>query len=136
VVTLKEIRGDSLLPDVYVATIAAGSVGEAPGFVVPWNALVTAVRWVPSAAITANGTNYFTLILRNRGGAGAGATQPATRSYAATNSVAFVSELMTLSSTATDLQLAAGDVLSVQKTEAGTGLTMPIGTVQVYLRAR
>jgi hypothetical protein len=133
--TLKELRGD-LVFTLPVAAIAGGSVGETPGLVLPFNATVTGVKWVPAANITANGTNFFTLILRNRGAAGSGTAQAATRAYSATNGVAHTAENMTLSGTAADLQLAAGDVLTVQKTEGGTGLAMPAGVVQVSVRVR
>ena len=94
------------------------------------------MKWVPAAAVTANATNYFTATLRNRKADASGAAQPATRSYAATNSSAFVSEAMTLSSTAADLLIAAGDVLSVEKLNTGTGLAMPKGTIQVHAQVR
>jgi hypothetical protein len=44
------------------------------------------IKWIPGAAMTANGTNFCTLTVRNRQ-TGAGTVVPATRSYAATNSV-------------------------------------------------
>lgn len=132
---LKEIRGDQvfLLPVAGQAT--AGTADEFTGFVAPFPLKITGVKWVPKAAITADGSNYFTLNLRNRT-TGAGSALPASRSYAATNSTAFVAEDMTLSGTAADLLVAAGDVLTVSKVNTGTGLAMPAGTVQVHAQAR
>ncbi|MFJ8818204.1 hypothetical protein [Amycolatopsis thermoflava] len=130
---LSEIRGDHVLQIDYAAQAAGAS--ETPVGVVPFNAKVTRVQWVPGAAVTANGTNYTTLNLRNRA-AGVGSAVAASRSYAATNSSAQVPEDLTLSGTASDLLLAKGDVLSIDKTIAGTGLATPAGKVVVYLQAR
>jgi hypothetical protein len=58
------------------------------------------------------------------------------RSYAATNSVAFVPEQMTNSGTATDLQLAAGDLVTIQMVHSGTGVLIPAGTLSVHVRGR
>ena len=132
---LKDLAGNHCT-EIYVAGQAtAATVDEFTGFRAPFRCTVTAVYWVPKAAITANGTNYFTLTVRNRV-AGAGTALPAQRSYAATNSVALTPEAMTLSSTASDLELAEGDLLTVEKLVTASGLAMPAGTVQVYYKAR
>lgn len=133
---IKELGGDVYQVALPFAGIAAGSALEVSAFVAPANMSVTSVKWLPAAAITANASNYFTLSLRNRGAAGSGTVLPASRSYAATNSVAWVNETCTLSATASDLLIAAGDTLTVQKVETGTGLTCPAGLVVVALRFR
>jgi hypothetical protein len=133
--TFKELRGD--VPyEFFIAGVAAGTPIEWPLMVAPFNMLVTGVKWCPNAAVTANGTNYATLNFRDRTTAGAGTVIPASRSYIATNSAALTSEAMTLSGTATDLNIAAGDVLTLAIAHTGTGLTIPPGLVQVSLRAR
>lgn len=131
----KELRGDRVFVVAVAGQGTAGTPDEFTGLVAPFNLKITGVKWIPSAAITANGTNYFTLTLRNRT-TGAGAALPAQRSYAATNSTAFVAEAMTLSSTAADLNVAAGDVLTVEKLVTASGLAMPKGTVQITYQAR
>jgi len=131
----KEIRGD--VPyEFTIVGVAAGTAIEWPLLVAPFNMLITAVKWVPNAAVTANGTNYATLSFRNRTTAGAGTAIPASRAYSATNSAALTSEAMTLSGTATDLNVAAGDVLTLGIAHTGTGLTIPPGLVQVSIRGR
>lgn len=130
----KELRGDRVLVFAVPGQATAGTVDEFSGVVAPFNLKVTGVKWVPAAAVTANGTNYFTLTLRNRT-TGAGAALLAQRSYIATNSVAFVSESLTLEAAA-NLLVAAGDVLTVEKLVTGTGLAMPDGVVQVTYQAR
>jgi hypothetical protein len=131
----KELRGDRVLLLAVPGQATAGTADEFSGVVAPFNLKITGVKWVPAAAVTANGTNFFTLTLRNRT-TGAGTALPAQRSYAATNSVAFVAEAMTLSGTTADLNVAAGDVLTVEKLVTGTGLAMPDGVVQVTYQAR
>ncbi|MGO1049787.1 hypothetical protein [Crossiella sp. CA198] len=132
---LKEIRGDQWFRISVAGAGVASTPAEFPGFVVPFNAKVTSAKWVPESSITANGTNYFTLTLRNRT-TGAGAALPASRSYIATNSTALAPEAMTLSGTAADLNVAEGDHLSVEKLVTGTGLAMPAGVVMVALQVR
>lgn len=131
-----EIRGDRILLVAVPGQPTAGTADDFVGFVAPFNMKIIGVKWIPAAAIAANGTNYFTMNLRNRGAAGAGATAIATRSYVATNSTANVAEAMTLSGTAADLNVAAGDVITVDKVNTGTGLAMPDGVVQVTYQAR
>lgn len=132
---LSEIRGDQVFIIPVAGQATAGTADEFTGFVAPFNMKITGVKWVPKAAITANGTNFFTLTVRNRT-TGAGTAQPATRSYAATNSAALTAEAMTLSATASDLLVNAGDHLSIEKLNTGTGLAMPAGTVQVNAQVR
>lgn len=133
---VKELRGDLVFTIPVAGQATAGTADEFSGFVAPFPLKITGAKWVPAAAVTADGSNYFTLNLRNRGAAAAGTALPASRSYVATNSVAFVPEAMTLSGTAADLLVAEGDVLTVSKVNTGTGLAMPDGVVQVHAQAR
>lgn len=132
---LSEIRGDLVFSIAVAGQATAGTADEFTGFVAPFNLKITGVKWIPAAAVTADPTNFCTLTLRNRT-TGAGAALPASRSYAATNSTAFVSEAMTLSATAADLLITAGDVLTVGKVNTGTGLALPKGTVQFTAQVR
>jgi len=132
---IPDLRGDQPLTR-FVLGVAAGTAAERPLIVLPFGVQIVSVTWIPSAAVTANGTNFATLSLRNRGAAGAGAAVPATRSYAATNSVAQVAESMTLSGTAADLLAAAGDVLTLGIAHSGSGLVIPAGLVQLAVRQR
>lgn len=133
---VKELRGDHTLAVQVAGNATAGTADEFLAFVAPFNLKITGVKWVPAAAITANGSNYFTLTLRNRKADASGTALPASRAYSATNSTAFVSEAMTLSSTAADLNVAAGEVLTVEKLVTGTGLAMPDGEVQISYQGR
>lgn len=131
----KELRGDIPLY-VFVPPLAAAAAAEVP-VPVPFNAVITAAKWIPGAAITANGTNFFTLSFRNRGAAGAGTVQWATaRAYSSVNGVANTPEALTLSSTASDLNIAAGDLVTVQVTHTASGLAVPAGVVALTIRGR
>jgi hypothetical protein len=103
---------------------AAAVTGNLPVWIAPNKIQVASVQLVPSAAITADPTNNAVYTL-TRHTAGASATTVATRTWAATNSVALTPENMTLSGTAANLLLAAGDTLTAIKTVNGTGLVIP-----------
>lgn len=131
---LKELRGD-LVYSVSIPATAAGTAYEQPLLRLPFNTLITEILFVPGAAITANGTNFCTLTMRNRQSA-AGTVVPATRVWSAGNSVATTPEALTLSSTATDLQVAANDLLTAHVTHTASGLALPISLIQFKVRAR
>jgi hypothetical protein len=114
-----------------VAMASATTNDEYPGVVLPTNAKIVAGRFVPLAAITANGTNFTTLSVRNRKADASGSALPLGRSWAATNSTAFKPDTMTLSGTAADALVAAGDVLTVQRVATASGLVIPAGTVEI-----
>lgn len=97
---------------------------------------ITGGVWIPDAAVTANGTNFSVLSVRNRGAADAGTALPLTRSYAATNSVARIAEAMTPDGTAANLLCAAGDVLTVQRIATASGLVLPAGLLIVQYTLR
>lgn len=133
---LKELSGPHTVHVPVTAMAGATTDNEQTVFTAPFNCTITGVKWIPSAAVTANGTNYSTLSVRNRKGDASGSALPASRSYAATNSTAFVPEDMTLSTTATDLQLAAGDSLTAQMIHTGTGVVIPAGTLRISYQGR
>ncbi len=133
---LSQIAGDFTTRMFCPGQATAGTLADWVIMRADSNITIPAVRFTPNAAITANGTNYFTLTLTNKGAAAAGSTAVATRAWSATNSVAFVSETMTLSSTAADLNVASGDVLVLVRTVASSGLAMPDMTVTVKYKLR
>lgn len=132
---VKDLAGDHTFTVPVPGQATAGTADEWSGPRVPFRCTVVAAYWVPSAAVTANGANYAVLGLRNRGDDGAGSALAATRSYSATNSTAFVAEAMTLGTLA-NRTLDAGDVLTVEKVNTGTGVAIPDGVVVVHVQAR
>jgi YD repeat-containing protein len=95
---------------------------------------VTAVTYTPEAAITGHDTNTRTLTLVNKGQSGSGSTVIGTLAFVASNNgVAFDEKAFTLSSTAADLVVAAGDILVFVSTYAASGLADPGGRVEVEI---
>ena len=100
----------------------------------PFDCTVTAVQYVPEAAITGADTNSRTVSLVNKGAAGSGTTTVA--SLALTNGVnatANDEKAITLSGTAANLVLAAGDTLLWRSIHVGTGIADPGGLVRITL---
>lgn len=132
---LHDIPGDHQLTVAVAGQGTAGTTDEFSLGPVPFKATVTEAYFVPTANITGHTTNYMTLQLTNRGQAGAGTT--AVASLAFTNGVtgtAHDAKALTVDTAADDV--AAGDVLTLDKAVAGTGLAMPDGVAVVVLRAR
>lgn len=100
------------------------------------NVVIKAVRFIPGAAVTANVTNFTILSVRNRKADASGTALPASRTWAATNSVAQVADVCTLSATAADLLVSAGDVLTVQRLHTAAGLVIPAGVVEIDYQIR
>jgi hypothetical protein len=133
---LRDLPGPHIHRVAVAGQATAGTPDEFTLIRVPYNATLVAAYWIPKAAVTADATNFAQLTVRNRGAAGAGTTKPAARTYAAVNSVAFVAEAMTLSATAADLALVAGDVLTAEKLVTATGVALPPGTIELHLQYR
>lgn len=134
---LNEIAGDHIFRTRLAGAMASATTDdEVAAFVAPYNLTITGVDWTPDAAVTANGTNYSTLSVRNRKADASGSVLAATRSYAATNSVALVKEATTLSSTATDLNVNAGDVITIQRIHTASGVVIPAGVVEIKAKIR
>lgn len=133
-----ELAGDMLQPCSVPAEATAGNADSFVLFRADRAIKVTAVYWTPNAAVTGANTNNFALGVVNKGAAGSGTTAVTTvKTYASgTNSAANVAETFTLSSTAADLNLAAGDVLALARTVNGTGLASPAGVVNVHYQYR
>lgn len=132
--TMKEIRGNLVHRLNVPGQGTAGTPDDWSLMVVEHDLKLVAVKLVPNAAITANGTNFFDLAVINKGAAAAGSTSMATRTWAAGNSAAFVAESMTLSATAANLLASAGDVLDLARTVTASGLAMPDMLVEVHFQ--
>jgi hypothetical protein len=96
--------------------------------------VVSAVYYVAAAGITGANTNTRKVVLVNKGAAGSGTTAIATLQFnSAVNATADVSKTITLSATAADLAVTAGDILQWQSTHVGTGLADPGGLAVVVV---
>jgi|SRR5690349_1217409 len=115
----------------------AGSNLNSIAWVVPRDGTVTAVTYTTVTAITGANTNTRSVSLVNKGQAGAGTTVIATLQFnSGVNTVAADEKAITLSVTASDLLLVAGDVLQWQSTAVGTGIADPGGLVAVSTAAK
>lgn len=132
---LKDIQGPHTIRVSVPSTGNAASTGGAALGTVPFDATVTAVKFVPAAGVTGDATNKATVTLTNRGQAGAGSTAVAALTTTA-DMTAWSASAITVSATAANLLLTAGDNLSWDKTVAGTGVVIPAGVVEVTLQAR
>ena len=132
------------LPGAHIATAyipgqaVLDTVDGWPVFVAPDDCTVTAIDWTPAAAVTGDDTDYSEIQMINKTGAGIGTTEVTDiKQYATgTDSVAYDSESLTLSATAANLNMAAGDVLAMVRTHGGNGLAQPDGLVRVTYKYR
>lgn len=136
---LREVGAPGFPLTAVAAAADAATVGVNANFtiVVPFKGTVKAVWMVPSAAITANATNFRTLTVRNKGTNGlAGTVAVASRAWSAVNSVLSTPEQFALSGTPANLEVAAGDVLELHQNAAAAGLVIPASSYVLYLLPR
>jgi len=132
---IKDIPGDQARSGYFPGHLTAGTAKEVALFRAPFRCVVTAVEFIPSAAITGANTNYFTLNVRNRT-TGAGTAIPAALAFVSgVDGVASTPKTITVSATAADLALAEGDVVTCEKAVTASGLACPDGTVIVHIKA-
>lgn len=102
-----------------------------------YDGTVSAVQFVPEAAITGAATNNRTVSLVNKGQDGTGTTTVATLTFASgTNATADNEVAVTLSGTPANLSVAAGDTLLWRSVHNGTGLADPGGVARVTIGRR
>ncbi|MFE5332558.1 hypothetical protein ACFRCG_39890 [Embleya sp. NPDC056575] len=119
------------------AVSTAGNDDDTVLFQAPFNCTVTTVEYVPESAITGADTNSRTLSLVNKGAAGSGSTSVASLALTSgVNATAYNERTITLSGTAANLDLAAGDTLQWRSVHVGTGITDPGGLVRVTVARR
>jgi hypothetical protein len=115
----------------------AGATDDTVVGVAPFDCTVTAVEYVPEAAITGAATNHRTFHLVNKGQAGSGSTSVATLAFDnGVNATANNERAITLSGTAANLDLAEGDTLQWRSVAVGTGITDPGGLVRISVARR
>lgn len=104
----------------------------------PFDCTVTAVEYVPEAAITGAATNHRTFSLVNKGQAGSGSTSVASLAFdsGSVTAAANNERAIALSGTPANLDLVAGDTLLWRSVHIGTGITDPGGVVRVTLARR
>lgn len=98
----------------------------------PFAGKVDSVSVITPTAITGANTNTRKHSIINKGQSGAGTAEIAALQYnAGVSTVAFDEKALTLTATAADAEVAAGDVLVMVSTAPGTGIADPGGIVTV-----
>lgn len=114
------------------AAVAQASDLTSPAGLVPISGSVSAVRYIPTSVLTGADTNSRTCSLYNRGAAGAGSTLVAQKAFVSgTDAPANDATDITLSGTAANLLVAAGDVLDWESLHIASGLADPGGIVEI-----
>lgn len=114
----------------------AGNDLNTVAMIAPRAGTVTAVTYTTVTAITGANTNTRSVSLVNKGQSGAGSTVIATLEFdSGVNTVAGDEKAITLSATAANLVVAAGDVLVWQSTHLASGIADPGGLVAVTIAA-
>lgn len=133
---LAELQGDHRVAAYIPGQATAATADSWPLLKADATIVITGVTWTPAAVVTGAATNNFALAVQNKGQAGVGTTAvTATKTYASgTDSVAHDAEELTLSTTAANLKLVAGDVLVLVRTVNGTGIAMPDGLCEVHFQ--
>lgn len=127
-----EMRGDQFASANVPAEGTAGTADEWPVFMAPYNCTITAVSWVPAAAVTGVNTNNFALAVNNLTD---GHTVTTAKTYASgTNSVANTAEALTVSGAGATVEV--GDVITLKRTINGDGLASPAGHVRITYKLR
>lgn len=118
-----------------VAATAAGADFEVAVCAVPFAGTVTGVNYIADTTLTGANTDSRTLSLINKGQAGLGTTSVASKAFVSgTDGLSFARTVITLTATAADKAVAAGDVLAFKSQHVGsTGLADPGGTVEVTI---
>lgn len=117
---------------VNVAAVTIAADLETDAGVVPFDGVVSAVSYIPSTVLTGTDTNSRTVVVVNKGAAGSGTTIVATKAFVnGVNAPADVATPITLSATAANLVVVAGDILVVQSNHVASGLVDPGGLVEI-----
>jgi hypothetical protein len=118
------------------AAAAADATADFPIGRVPITGTVTSVNIIPQADLTGADTNSATLSVVNKGLDGNGTTVIASKAFTnGVNALDFDETALTLSVTAADLAVTAGQVLALRRTKVGTGLATPILVPVVNVQA-
>jgi hypothetical protein len=122
----------STIRTVMGAVGTAGNDLTSPAGQAPFAGVVSAVRYIPTAALSGANTNSRTLNLYNRGQAGSGTTVVASLALlASVDLVANDEKAITLTATAADRVVAAGDTLDWESLHILTGITDPGGVLEI-----
>lgn len=119
------------------AIIAAGSDFVQPVFVAPVDCTLAGVRFVDADGVTANGTNFIAIRIVNKGQAGVGTLVLATFDSNTAGQNDSMTPLVAFSITVDPaVDINAGDVLTVETTNAGAGQALDLFMAQLLIKPR
>lgn len=96
--------------------------------------VISSVKYIPASTITGANTDTRKVVLVNKGAAGSGTTAIATLQFnSGVNATAAIAKTITLSVTAADLAVSAGDILQWQSTHVGSGIADPGGLAVIVV---
>lgn len=124
--------GDHLV-HIPVAAVGAGGGGEQPLFVNRYGAALRLVgaSFQAAVAVTGDDTNNMTLSVINK----TGPVTPLSKEFVTGEDIVqWEDSELNASATEADLEVAQGDALTLAKTEAGTGLDLPVGVLSLRFR--
>src|SRR6476620_4176595 len=107
---------------------------EVTVFRAPYTGVISGVSYVPDTLITGANTNTRRVSVINKGQAGAGVVEAAALQFdSGVNATAFDEKALTLSGTASNLNVVEGDIVSFKSVAVGTGIVDPGGTVFITI---
>jgi hypothetical protein len=114
--------------------LTKGAEFAAPLGPAPFAGIVASVTWIAGSVLTGANTNTITFKLINKGQSGAGTNVIAEKSFTSgVNAPASDETAITLSGTASKLEVAEGDVLTLEAVKVGEGIVVPAGEAQVAI---
>ena len=140
---MAELSRATQLPGVFTIQVHTKTVGNGTALKLPaWinntgaKVELTEATFVPDADVTGAATNNFALEYINAGTAGSGTTAMVTKiTFASgTDMTALVEKVFTISTTKADLAVDKNEVVALDKTENGSGLTLPAGVATLVFR--
>ena len=126
---------DEKMITAFFGTTAAGTDDDIAVFTAPFDCEIISANVVNATTAAADGTDYLTLTLTDKGSAGSGSDAIATITTATVALTAFKTRDMSTIS-ATHGLLSEGDVVSLAKTHANAGVATDCLQVFVTIRRR
>lgn len=131
---LTEIRK---VVNVNIGTISAGTADEVPVFTAPYGCYIEEAYVTNGSDITADGTNYITLDLQNKGSDGSGTDSLASFDTDSNNDNVSLTgfdahDFGDLSNNS----LSKGDTITIKKTEGGSGQDIDVANVTLVIKPK
>lgn len=118
----------------YMAPVAQGSDKVSTIGTAPFAGTVTSITYIPDSTVTGAATHNRVFSAINKGTVGTGTTSVASLTMSSgVVATGYDEKAITLSGTAANLVVAAGDVLTFSSVHAGSGIADPGGLVKITI---